>query len=443
MMGSHESERSIEIPTEILHDILLRLPTKDVARSSCVSKLWRSIIGDPSFRKLHDADYVAARSQPEVLFVSVNQEPGRHDEASVVSLPSGKAMCRVDIPGRYSLANVCNGFLCFALDYDQAPPVLCIPVTGETLELPEAPPISEECLFVLGFSPKTTEYKMFRLSSSSHTRKHRRVRIYVSVYTLGGSAGWRQHSYLSEFRPSRRLPPPMYMCGNVYVPVEKVSSGERAARMLVLDVTTEAHRMYRLPYNYGEGYHPAWEEMLADGFEMNGRMCLAVNVIYPRRKLQFWVMAPPGELEDKDDGKLCWDMRYCFDLGDDHFYFNTPRAAWLDEDKMLCYRHAESLYKHDTRGFSSSSNDGSLLFQQKVELPKASSLASSYCYSYSPSYNWNIYGGYRPSLLSPLTFAVPPCQDEKGKKARQFEHTLLCALIQSQCCISEPQVGQH
>jgi len=69
-------------------------------------------------------------------------------------------------------------------------------------------------------------------------------------------------------------------------------------------------------------------------------MCLAVNVIYPRRKLEFWVMAPPapGELAEKsdDDNELYWDLRYCFDMEREPFFFNRARGAWLDHDQMLC-----------------------------------------------------------------------------------------------------------
>ncbi|CAL4933214.1 unnamed protein product [Urochloa decumbens] len=382
MERPHKSERrGREIPIEILRDILVRLPTKDVVRSSCVSKLWRRIVGDPSFRELHHADHVAAPSESEALFVSENRVPGRRDEVSFFNLSSGKAMCHVAIPSSYSLMNVCNGFICFALDYSQAPAVVCNPVTG-------------------------------------------------------GRGGWRQYSYHSQFCVSCKLPLPVHIDGNLYVPVETCLSGERAARMLVLDVATETYRMYHLPYNYYHvGYHESWE-MLADGFELNGQMCLAVNVLRPRRNVQFWVMTPTDELEDKDDDKLFWDLRYCLDRGNDPFSFDTPRAAWLDNDRMLCYRHAEVLYKHDTRGYSSSSNDGTLSFDQKIELPRAPYPSSS-SYSYSPTYRWNIYGGYRPSLLSPLTFAVPPSQGDKGKK-RQFEHTLLGAITQSKRCIMGP-----
>ncbi|CAN6318602.1 unnamed protein product [Urochloa humidicola] len=120
-----------------------------------------------------------------------------------------------------------------------------------------------------------------------------------------------------------------------------------------------------------------------------------------------------------DDDKLHWDLHYCFDMGDENLYAIRLRAAWFDHDEMLCYRYGEFLYKHDTRGHSSSSNVAPLLFDERHDLTEA-----------LPPYQWNIYGGYRPSLLSPLTFALPASQDDQGKK-QQLEHTLLRAITQS------------
>ncbi|CAL4933212.1 unnamed protein product [Urochloa decumbens] len=312
MERPQESEsRSRGIPIEILQDILVRLPAKDVVRSSCVSKLWRCIAGDPSFRKLHGAHHAAALSESEALLVLVKREPGRPDEVCVSNLSPGNVMCRVAIPSKYMLMNVCNGFLCLALHgNDQAPAVVCNPITGETLELPKAPPL------------------------------------------------------------------------------------------------------------------------VADSFDLNGQMCLAVNVSDDaRRELRFWVMEPPGEIEDKDDDKMYWDLRYCFDMSDRPFYVFRPRCVWLHNDEMLYYRHGEMLYKHDTRRHSSSSNGGPLLFDRQLELPAEAA-----------SYPWNVCGGYRPSLLSPLTFALPPPQVRKRKEP-PFEHTLLRAITESKRPIKEPRVG--
>jgi len=137
----------------------------------CVCKLWCSIVADPSFRKLHVAHHAAAASsEPEVLLVTETRKPGRSDEASFFNLSSATALSQVAIPSGYRLAGVCNDWLCFVLDHDQAPAVVCNPVTGETLELPKAPPlsVSEENdgdvtvthlshRFVLGFNPPTQE----------------------------------------------------------------------------------------------------------------------------------------------------------------------------------------------------------------------------------------------------------------------------------------------
>ncbi|CAN6324077.1 unnamed protein product [Urochloa humidicola] len=446
MERPQESEsRSRLIPMEILQDILLRLPAKDVVRSSCVSKLWRCIVGDPSFRKLHGTHHVAAPSESEALLVSVKCESGRPYEASVFNLSPGNAMCRVAIPNNYSLMNVCNGFLCFALHgKDQAPVVVCNPITGETLELPKAPlvsvsgkdgggDISLRHRLVLGFSPPTKEYKMFRLSCPYRYSLGGNTN-YITVYTLGDSSGgWRQYSYISGFCPVDGLPAPVHIDGNLYVPVEgnggssTAGASKRTARMLVINVATETRCTYRLPYNY-ENYHKGWAmQLVADGFDLNGKMCLAVNVFkHPSRELQFWVMESPDELEEDDD-KLYWDLRFCFEVGDRPFYVFRPRGVWLDNDEMLYYRHGECLYKHDTRKHSSSSNGGPVLFDQQLELPEAA------------AYRWNVCGGYRSCLLSPLTFALPPSQVKKRKEP-PFEHTLLRAITQSKRPIKGPWV---
>jgi hypothetical protein len=70
-----ESELSSEIPTEI-QDILVRLPTKDVVQSSCISKLWCRTVRDPFFPKLHGANHVAAPSESEALRVSEKRDVG-------------------------------------------------------------------------------------------------------------------------------------------------------------------------------------------------------------------------------------------------------------------------------------------------------------------------------------------------------------------------------
>ncbi|KAM0871302.1 hypothetical protein ACQ4PT_008326 [Festuca glaucescens] len=176
---------SREIPSDMLQEILVKLPTKDVLRSCRVSRLWRSVVSDPSFRNLHADTYV--------------------DEASVFNVSSGKAMCTFPIPSHYGLANVCFAYdrdgsrgsnVCFA--YGLA--IVCNPATGERLTLPKPPANDKIRMFALGFSPPTKEYKLFCLSYPSHSNLPE-ASVEVHVYTLGDARGWRRHSFHSPSRP--------------------------------------------------------------------------------------------------------------------------------------------------------------------------------------------------------------------------------------------------
>uniref|UniRef100_A0A0E0D6I4 F-box domain-containing protein n=1 Tax=Oryza meridionalis TaxID=40149 RepID=A0A0E0D6I4_9ORYZ len=108
---------------ELWREILLRAPTKDVARSCCVSTQWRGIVRDPAFRKLHhDRHAVPSKDDvPDALLVVTVDIDGQSVSTVVPAMVSPvwtsqrAPMYRVIKNGiSYSLANVCNGFLCFA-----------------------------------------------------------------------------------------------------------------------------------------------------------------------------------------------------------------------------------------------------------------------------------------------------------------------------------------
>ncbi|XP_020166601.1 F-box protein At1g47340-like [Aegilops tauschii subsp. strangulata] len=182
----------------MLQEILMKLPTKDVARSCCVSRQWRSALGDPSFRKLHAASPAALSADPEFLRLSgVPCGLGQSVKTTVLSLSSDKPMCSIAKP------DGC-GLLCFVDERDaQAPALVCNPATGEILALPTAPPLSNKdhaYFFAFGFSPPTNEYKLLRLSFPLCSYSSEEW-VDVDVYTLGG---WRKDSFLTPSRPLTR-----------------------------------------------------------------------------------------------------------------------------------------------------------------------------------------------------------------------------------------------
>jgi F-box interacting protein len=416
----------MDIPSELLHEILLKLPTKDVASSCCVSRLWCSIVRDPSFRDLHaKANHVAAplHRDVEALLVSVQEHSGCA-EASVFRVSSSaKPMSWVTNPAGYRLTNVCNGLLCFAsLTDGEAPVIIFNPVNGERLELPRAPPPEtpdrswRRRHYALGFSPSTKEYKLFRLSSTTNQDSS------VHVHTLGdGDAGWRQYPHVLQHCPMYGLPP-VLIDGKLYMVTNK-------HRVLVMDVASETYRTYRLP-DHMEGL-PV--NVMVNAFELQGRLSVAVNILdWDWPQLQVWLLPPWDRLQaTKDDDDMYWDRRYSFHLD----AVNSPesdlfrgrgrlcsdslqRAAWLDGDEVLCYRLGDRLYKYDTTRYMPASNFGFLSWNQKLQLWGPPSVSSE---------GFNFYGGYRPTLLSPAVFALTvPSQVEEGNEQEPENAIIVC-----------------
>ncbi|KAF7082274.1 hypothetical protein CFC21_086148 [Triticum aestivum] len=376
---------------------------------------------------------------PEALLVRFTREPGRPDEATFfrVSSPSKPAAMphRVTIPSGYSLSNVCNGLLCFARDSAEAPAFICNPITGETARVPKAPPPMGFTggtiyhIFALGFSPSTTEHKLFRFTCSPFSSIHGKD-IDLCVCTLDGAAGggrWRQSSFRSQC-PLLSTLLPVLVQGKLYlVTTGKTGPGERRNPdgLLEVDVATEARRTHRLPFE-ADQYHSAWDP-LVNSCEMGGRLCLAVDILSgtetTARKIQFWVLmssSPPAHHDQQlESDNLRWDLRYSFRV-DGNYYFFQPRSVWFDDGEMtLCYRDYNVLFKHGTRGRSPEPSPDADCPQcdRQIKLPQMPS-----------NCQWNIFAGYRPSLLSPLTLAPPASCWDGDEERQKFEHALLLAL---------------
>ncbi|CAM0870232.1 unnamed protein product [Alopecurus aequalis] len=423
-MGSLRTCR--ETSRDMLHEILMKLPARDVARSCCVSRLWHSVAGDPSFRNLHGAmaSHVTS-ARAETLLVTVNRKPGRSDEASVFNVSSGKkAMCCVPIPPGYGLANVCNGFLCFMHAHGyEAPALVCNPVTGETVSLPWAPRLlgSEKAvghLFALGFSSSTKEYKLFRISYPfTYSLSSDEQPMVVDMYTLGDTGGWRKRSFLSRYRPiisgRRWTCMQVLLHDKIYMLTDRFNKREIPRRMLVIDVATESCCTYGLP-DY-ETRH--YEQPMVGVFELNGQLWFVAHVSSPTERIaiRFWVMSPPGDKDPAVDKEPRWDL--CYNFHNEGFTFDRPWGCWL-EDEMMCYFMNDTLLRYDTRKRPPISTSSCLPWDTKLKLPRAPSM---------PKCQWNIFRGYRPTLLSPLTFPMSPSQDDDEDK-HQFEHDMFSLL---------------
>jgi F-box interacting protein len=385
---------------EIVREILLKLLTRDVLRCRCVSRQWRDLLNDPSFTSLHaQAAHVLSGPCAETLVV---REIRGHVmvEMAVLNASSAKHIC-TDF---YRPTNACNGFLLLSPTVRGWPLFVCNPIAGEKLEIPAPPGIRCFQKFAMGFSRSTGQYKLFHLSSEWCQGT---LRSYLEAYTLGDNVGsWRQHPHTFVNRALDYAPPPVLVDGKLYILTGRSENPRVPYRMLVIDVATETHFTYCLPEVFTEKDNAA-----VYPFELCGQLCVAVRIV-GRRLLHFWVMPPLRGFKDIDEGMLHgdWELRYTIYMADDGRgkYDNRPSDAWLDNsDGMLCYRLGDCLYKYDTTEDDEEKNKqqmgDSSEWSHQIQLPVA---------RWPDFQRWSVYGGYRPSLLSPHHLAFRRKNDE-------------------------------
>ncbi|KQJ92739.1 hypothetical protein BRADI_3g00365v3 [Brachypodium distachyon] len=414
------------VPEAILRDILLRLPTRDVASCCCVCKPWRAVVADPSFRTLHGKATHVVSGGCETLLVTEIRAPGQSLEAIAMPMPR-----ITDLAAAYSPTNACNGFLCLASGVKNWPVFICNPaIPGDRIRVPPPPKIKSASkisrrVFAMGHAPRTGQYKLFHLSFPFFPDDYESPDLnYLDVYTLGpgGSGGWRRHPrkfpYHAGFGP-RTPPPPALVGGELYVVLtrpEYEARGRHAPdRLLAIDVATEEHRTRRLPE-----YEAEFAAVHA--LDLRGRLCVAAHA-FDRRLLSFWL--------DADDGAT-WELLHTFYIGTDEgeeHYDEQLTGAWFDG--MLCYRINDRLYKYDIDSSKKKQwmvmDDGSKVlvsaWDERIRLPET---------PWTEDQRGNVYGGYRPSLLSPrLAFQddsfLCVLRDER-RQQQQFQHDLLHAM---------------
>ncbi|XP_073356824.1 F-box protein At2g43440-like [Aegilops tauschii subsp. strangulata] len=397
---------------ELLRAILVKLPTRDLARSACVSRQWRTVVGEPSFRRLHASATHVVSGPPETLAVTEIRGMRIRLEAVVLNVASEKTMCRItDLAGGYVPTNACNGFLCFAANAEDWHVCVCNPVTGDKIKI--APPPENKGvrsrMYAMGFSALTHQYKLFRLSfhhrdGSGH---------YLDAYTLGGHDGWRRNPHLLPCRASYNcaFPPPVLIDGKLYVLAEPAEYGQASDKIIVIDVDSETHCIHHLPEEFTGAVIAAMH-----AFNLSGQLCIAIRLAGQQR-LRFWVMPPLLGMSLFGS----WELRYTFDMSvDDDGRQDISRGAWFDDgDRMLCYRLHDHLYQFDTTN-KKEEVDGSMQWDHDIQLPEVPPQEKQ---------RWNVYSGYCPSLVSPrLAFASPMTSPGHMDEQELFEKALVHAL---------------
>ncbi|XP_076891865.1 F-box/kelch-repeat protein At3g23880-like [Bidens hawaiensis] len=214
VVEDEEPPSVVTFPTEIILEILLRLPVKSVLRCKSVCKSWCSLISDPQFVKSHLA--MSTRSnyyRQHRLVFSTERNIINFDKSSIFSTNQGTRIesCNLDdvlydnsvnnaleldypfrrLSKRVSIVGSCNGLVCIDVDKD----VLYIwnPSTRISYRLPPTGTYrTQPGVYVLhgfGYVESTDDYKVVELSSRNKD-KHKHEN-FVKIYSLK-SGNWKK-----------------------------------------------------------------------------------------------------------------------------------------------------------------------------------------------------------------------------------------------------------
>ncbi|CAH8254773.1 unnamed protein product [Arabidopsis lyrata] len=200
---------SDSIPTELILEILSRLPAKSIARFHCVSKLWAPMLSRPYFKELLLTKSSAqAQPQPRLFFaiegkdqwsffsLPQHQSPYEKSSSSFVVTPKFHMKFPPNnmriYPGndrRFS-CGYASGLMYFygmwiKQEHYDGVPVLCNPITGRYASLPYLYRYRRAYSF-LGFDPIDKQYKVLCMAYPCCPNHHK-------IMTLGtGEMSWRR-----------------------------------------------------------------------------------------------------------------------------------------------------------------------------------------------------------------------------------------------------------
>ncbi|CAI9087247.1 OLC1v1021274C1 [Oldenlandia corymbosa var. corymbosa] len=179
------TSREINIPAELIWEILIWIPVKDLMRFKCVSRVWFSIINDPAFAKTHrrgfqgllllsEVDLNYPVTKHHLHYVSLDGQPNELCNQLTVNHRKNDTMMR--------RTEVVNGLMCY-YSFNQA--FLYNIATRERLRLPRIPCIDERghYRYYFGFDPVNKLYKLLRIGYQCNWR--------CKILTIGKDKSWR------------------------------------------------------------------------------------------------------------------------------------------------------------------------------------------------------------------------------------------------------------
>ncbi|XP_071703781.1 F-box/kelch-repeat protein At3g06240-like [Rutidosis leptorrhynchoides] len=203
-------EGIISIPSELITEILYRLPSKSVGRFRCVSKEWLSLLSAPEFIKNHqntlNRNYVFLHPScmTGAYFIPFHYHEEAKDEESVPT------KFHLQVPDVNLIFNGSSNGLVFlsAFRHCSGHETLMVlnPTTKEYVELPNCDfkiaghEFASRIMCELGYDYVTDDYKLVTINQFLNLNGHDHI-MSVHIYSLRRNTWTRVIDYPDKYRP--------------------------------------------------------------------------------------------------------------------------------------------------------------------------------------------------------------------------------------------------
>ncbi|KAF8045118.1 hypothetical protein N665_5574s0001 [Sinapis alba] len=348
----------VNIPLDLVVEILKKLPAKSLVRFRCVSKQWSSIIS--SHRDFLDSIVTRSLAQPQCMhfifhhctskpffiFTSTYQKMAGNDEA--IFIPS------LTRPGIYQYVR--GLILCWS--YRSFNIVIYNPTTRQALWLPDQQPFMKlyNYTYFFGYDPLENQYKVLGIP-------HKHMEKACLVFTLTVPTATKNWRYIESIGPSHHYPiqPAICINGVIYYQACTTEYGSTYVFMS-FDVRYEKFEQLNAPTNH-----------LSSLMNYRGKL----GLMCCKKGVEIWVMERTDHEKTQEWSKIffyeemvsfkdCWFTRCAtrggeivfilFRPGHDHnretlcvSYYDPERNSMRYEDidgiSMKKLKHKDILFK--------------------------------------------------------------------------------------------------
>ncbi|CAA3002957.1 F-box At3g07870-like [Olea europaea subsp. europaea] len=290
----------MNLPSDILVEILSRLPARAVFRCKCVCKTWIKIFSDSKFVALH-----FAKARPGIVVhqsemfknlikvVEFEDEIDHHnlDEDSLVKFDLKRI-------SEFSGANIVldgsvNGLICLRdSNYEHESVYICNPITREYVRLPSPKGVvryPSMATYGFGVSRVSSEYKVVRVFHDQVLDPVRQTCIRIPrsechVYTLG-TGSWRSiNGNMLNFAYGRRCRSVgLFFNGNIHWLIKDLDDTHEMISCFNLE--NEVFQPFPAPF-------PGMEGLLGSLGVLHDCLCLCDNTSHC--EINIWVMKEYG-----------------------------------------------------------------------------------------------------------------------------------------------------